>query len=383
MESWTKWTLGIIGVFVVVLLIVLAVLPGEKAPAKTAKTSQRSTQPITIGFIGPLTGDAASIGQMAQQSVGLAVEEVNKEGGINGRPLQVIYEDGQCNANSAANAAQKLVTLDNVPVIIGGLCSSETLAAAPIAEGKTVLLSPCSSNPDITNAGDYVFRAYPSDSFQGKFAAEYAFENFGHKAAILYCNSDWCVGLKDVFGERFRELGGEVVAVEAFEQSSRDLRTQLLKVKTANPDSVYMPSYTEATIIGLKQAKELGMTMHFLGGDAWDDAKIYEGAGNAAEGIRFVVPKVTWPADFKQKMVAKTGKTDTPVCVPQAYDDVKMLANAMRKVGPDAAKVKDQLYTVQGYEGVSGTISFDENGDLKEATYVVKEVRDGKAEDMW
>ncbi len=379
MESWTKWTLGIIGVFVVVLLIVLAVLPGEKASAKATKTAQRSTEPITIGFIGPLTGDAASIGQMAQQSVGLAVEEVNREGGINGRPLRVIYEDGLCNANAATNAAQKLVNLDKVPIIIGGLCSSETLAAAPIAEGKTVLLSPCSSNPDITNAGDYVFRAYPSDSFQGKFVAEYAFENFGHKAAILYCNSDACVGLKDVFNQRFQELGGEVVAVEPFEQTSRDLRTQLLKVKSANPDVVYMPSYTEATIVGLKQAKELGMNMPFLGADTWDDAKIYEGAGNAAEGIRFVVPKVVLPADFKEKMVVKTGKTDTPVCVPQAYDNVKLIANAMRKVGPDAAKVKAELYKVQDYQGVSGTISFDGNGDLKEATYVVKEVQDGKA----
>ncbi|MBI4150065.1 ABC transporter substrate-binding protein [Candidatus Woesearchaeota archaeon] len=380
MDKITKWTLGIIALLVVVLIVILVALPEDKPAAKT--TTKKVTTPITLGFISPLTGDVASIGQMVQQSVALAVDEVNKEGGINGRPLRIIYEDGQCGPTEATKAAQKLVNIDRVPVIVGGLCSSETLAAAPIADGKTVLLSPCSSNPDITDAGDYVFRAYPSDSFQGKFAAEYAFENYGKKAAILYCNSDWCVGLKDVFGQRFKELGGQVVAVEAFEQNSRDLKTQLLKVKNANPGIVYMPSYTEATIVGLKQAKELGINMQFLGGDAWDDAKIYEGAGNAAEGIQFVVPDVPWPADFKQKMIAKTGKTDTPVCVPQAYDDVKMIANAMRKVGADPAKIKDELYKVQNYQGVSGTISFDENGDLKEATYVVKEVQDGKAVEL-
>src|SRR3989344_5758192 len=132
---------------------------------------------IRIGFIGPLSGDVASIGQSVKAAIELGVEEVNQAGGINGQPLEVIYEDGKCGPKDSTDAANKLINIDKVPVIIGGGCSSETLAAAPIAEtSKVTLLSYCSSNPKITESGDYIFRTYPSDAFQGKVAAEKIYE---------------------------------------------------------------------------------------------------------------------------------------------------------------------------------------------------------------
>ena len=268
--------------------------------------------------------------------------------------------------------------MDHVPVVIGGLCSSETLSAAPIAErGKTVLFSPCSSAPAVTNAGDFVFRNYPSDAFQGKVAAEYAFNKLGkRKVAVLYCLSDWCTGLRDVFSKRFTELGGQIIASEGYEQSTKDLRAQLTKIKDAAPDLLYFVAYTEASIVGLKQAKELGLNTQIMGGDAWEDPKIWSEVGEAGENALYFAPSSPANEEFKNKMLAKDANEIT-VCTPNAYDAVKIVAQVMRQVGTDPEKIKEALYKVQGYNGVSGEISFDENGDLKAAAYNVKQITNG------
>ncbi len=312
-------------VVIVVIVLIIWWATSEKGPSEEG--------PIKIGVLAPLTGDVAAVGQNLRAGVELAVEEINANGGINGRNLEVIFEDGICNAKDATNAANKLVNIDKVPVIIGGLCSSETLAAAPIAENaETVLLSPCSSSPDITDAGDYIFRDYPSDTFQGKKGAEIAYDELGSRnAAILYCLSDWCVGLDRVFKETFTGLGGSIVAEESFEQKSRDLRTQLTKIKAANPDLIYFVSYTESAVNGLKQIKELGIEIKILGADAWNDPTIPEEAGNSAEGIMYTMPFSPLTDKFETDMKAKAG--EVTICTPQAYDAVNIIADIMKKVG--------------------------------------------------
>ena len=205
--------------------------------------SSNSNGPIKIGFIAPLTGDAASVGLNEQSAVELAVGEVNKAGGINGRPIEMIYEDGQCSGAPASDAANALINIDKVPVILGGACSAETMSFTSAAEqSKTVVLSPCSSNPDITNAGDYIFRDYPSDNYQGTFAANYIFTTLGKKKiAVLYTQDDWATGIRAVFESEFQKLGGTIVADESVQKSSTDLRDQLTKIKTANPELIYFP----------------------------------------------------------------------------------------------------------------------------------------------
>ncbi len=336
---------------------------------------------IKIGFIGPLSGDAASIGQSAKAAVEMAVEEINNAGGINSRTLDVIYEDGKCGPKDSTNAANKLVNLDKVPVIIGGLCSSETLAAAPIAEsGKTVLISYCSSNPKITESGDYIFRTYPSDAFQGKVAAEKIYNDLNAKTVgVLYCLGDWCVGIKDVFKKRFSELGGTIVAEEGYEQTTRDLRTQIAKIKDSKPDLIYFLGYTEASIVGLKQLKEIGIESPIFGGDAWDDPKLWDEAKESGEGAMYLVPNSPGTDEFKAKMEAKTGSKEILVCTPQGYDNVHIIADIIRRVGTDSEKIKNELYNVKGYKGISGEISLDSNGDLMAADYVTKVVKNGKA----
>jgi branched-chain amino acid transport system substrate-binding protein len=368
------------GIIIAVIAIALLGLYFQGMPTgQVALAANQET--ITIGAIGPLTGSAASIGRNSEAAIELAVEEINAKGGINGKKLKIMVEDGQCDAMASSTAAKKLVEVDNVPAIVGGMCSAETMAAAPIAEaGSTVLLSNCSSNPAITEAGDYIFRIYPSDNFQGKISAEFAFNELGaKKAAILSCQSDWCTGLKEVFSRRFPELGGTIAAEEEFAQGTNDMRTQLLKIKKANPDVIYFLAYEEEAISGIKQAKELGIETQLLGGDSFAGQVIWDAVGNAGEGIMYTAPTVALTKEFKDAMLQKTGSEEITTCAPQAYDAVYLIADALRTCGENSKCIKEELYKVQGYSGVSGKIGFDKKGDLATAEYAIMKVENGKA----
>ena len=335
---------------------------------------------IKIGFIAPLTGDAASIGTPEKSAVELAISEINATGGINGRQLEAIYEDGQCAATPAASAATKLITLDKVVAIVGGICSTETAAFAPRAmQSKVVVISPCSSAPSLSKTGTYFFRDYPSDSFQGKFAAEYAYNTLGaRKVAILYHQSDWGDGIKDVFKTRFTELGGQIVAEEGAPQTSRDYRTALSKIKASHPDYIYAPTYPEGGTIVLKQARDMGISTKFLGGDAWSDTKFQKDVSDLGLNILYTESKSETSDDFKTKLLAKTGGDSVPLCSAQGYDAVYLFANAAKKVGvaPDALA---GAIRATKYDGVSGHIEFDQNGDVTSAQYHVKKIENGTA----
>lgn len=336
------------------------------------------TSPIKIGWMGPLTGDIASLGKNAQMATQIAIDEINAAGGINGRNLVLVAEDSKCDAKEAASAGNKLINVDKVSVIIGGLCSGETMAVAPTAEQNHVLvLSYGSSAPTVTAAGDYIFRTYPSDSFQGKFASDYVYNKLGkHKVAVLAVLGDYGTGVKNAFIDNFKKLGGEVVYAEDYAQDARDLRTQLTKVKSSGADLFYFVGYTEASVVGLKQAKELGLSLSILGADAWDDTKLH--AAQGAEGIQYTAVALRTGDDWAAKL--KAYAVDNTVGAPQAYDGLKIIADIMKRVGTDTSKIKDELYKVKDYAGVNGPITFDKNGDVTVANYDIKVVKNGKAE---
>jgi branched-chain amino acid transport system substrate-binding protein len=382
MEKGLKVLIGVLIVLVVVFGVTLAVWPGEQPVKSTAKaTTKVAKQPteIKLGVIMPLTGDAATLGQNIVKSIQMAVEEVNAEGGIDGRKIRVIAEDGKCDGKEASTAANKLANIDKVDVVIGGGCSSETMAAAPIFEAaKIVAVSPVSSASTVTKAGEYIFRTCASDALQGGFVARYADSELNaKKAAVLYVQSDWGVDIRGVFKREFLALGGQIVADEAFEQESRDLRTQLTKIKAADPDVIYFIGYTEASIVGIKQAKELGITAKIIGGDAWDDPKIWSEVGSAGDGVMYTLQLAEASDEFKQKLKAFTGSEEVTLGVPQAYDTVHVLADVMRQVGTDSDAIRAALYDVD-YDGVSSRIQFDENGDLKDTSFIVKVANNGK-----
>lgn len=355
------------------------VTPLAEKDATQNQPAPQLTGPVKIGWVGPLTGDAASVGKDALVAAQLAVEEVNAAGGINGAMMELVAEDGKCNPKDAATAGNKLINVDKVPAIVGTACSGEMMAIAPTAEqNKTIMIGYCASAPTVSAAGDYIFRTYPSDVLQSKFVAEYVYNTLGKKkVATLAVLGDWGTGLKNGFEQRFKELGGEVVSSQDYVQESRDLRTQLAKAKDSQPEILFFVGYTEASIAGLKQAKELGLNMPIIGGDAWDDTKIH--ANSFAEGIMYSVGAApqydpAWVEKLKQK-----GAT-TNVCVPRSYDNVKLLAEIMKRAGTDTAKIKDELYKIQGYQGMGGVVNMDSNGDNTSAQFQIKVVKNGKTE---
>jgi len=365
-----------------VLLVAALVVIGAGCAGSQPNNQTQNKEPIKIGFIGPLTGDIANLGEIVRDAVQLAENEINAAGGVNGRPVQVIFEDGKCNAKDALNAGNKLINQDKVKFIVGASCSSETLAVAPVAEAnKVVMISPVSTNPDITNAGDYIFRVVPSDSFQGRFVAEYIKNTLGKNVVgVLFNNNDnWSVGVKNEFKKRFSDLGGRVIVEEGVLSTSNDLRSSLLKIKEANPDLIYAPTLIDFGIVLLKQAKELGITQTIWGGDAWDDTRVAKGAGVAAEGVHFTVSaNKVLPQAFLDGMKALVGTDEMNTYAPRAYDAMYIFADTMRKVGVDSEQVKNALYQLKDYKGIADDYTMDQNGDVTQATFAIKEFKDGK-----
>lgn len=364
----------------VIIVIIIAALGWWYFAGNTGNSADTGTGPIKVGFIGPLTGDAASIGTIDEAAVQIAADEINQGGGVNGRQLNMTYEDGQCAATPASNAANKLINADKVVAIIGGLCSTETATFAPAAmQSKVIVFSYGSSAPNLSQTGKYFFRDYPSDAFQGKFAAEYAYNTLGaRKIAVIYHISDWGTGIKTVFEQRFKELGGQIVAEAGEPQTATDYRTDLSKAKAANPDYIYAPTYPQGGTALLKQASELGIKAKFLGADAWDDPQLAKDATNLGLDIVYTVGKTQATDAFKSKLSTKTGSNDVPIGAPQAYDAVYMLAQAIKTAGTDPDKLADALRATK-YDGVGGHYEFDQNGDLTVANYQVKRMANGTA----
>lgn len=338
---------------------------------------------IKIGAILPLTGDAAKYGEAAKRGIELAIKEINAIGGISGKKIRIMYEDDQANPNLGVSAFYNLITRERVSVILGPLPSSVTLAVAPIAEkNRIVLLSPASSTPAITEAGDYIFRNVASDQFEGAAMAEFVYnELFFKKIAIIYINNDFGVGLKDSFKKKFEELGGEIIATEAFEQGATDFRTQLLKVKSVNPEGIYLVGYKEMGRV-LKQAGELGIKSQFLSFAMFEDPEILKIAGNTAEGVYYSFR--SYDPRGEEEHVTKFVKNfrnqydmEPDIFAALSYDATRIIALAMKKGGFTSERIKEALYTISDFPGVTGKLSFDENGDVI-GTNSIKMVRDGE-----
>jgi len=334
---------------------------------------------IKIGAILPLTGEAAVWGENVKTGIELAKEEINKKGGINGRKIEVIYEDGQCDSKTGVSAAQKLITVDKVQVIIGEVCSSVTLAIAPIAnQNKVVLITPASSADSISQAGEYIFRNYPRNSQFLDKISELIEKLNKKKIAILFVNNDYGVGLKDYALQKISKE--KIVLVEGHDQKETDFRTTLTKLKSINPDAVILATYYEDGALILKQAKEMKINALFLGTDAFDDPKVVEIAKEAAEGLIFSAVKLeAGPkfSEFKKAYIEKYNKE--PVFLSDfAYDTLNIIAEAIEKGNYKGEDIKNYLYSIKNFPGASNSISFDENGDLINPSFTLKTIKNGQ-----
>ena len=362
---------------------------------------------LVIGLYGSLTGNDATFGQSTKAGVALALDELQRtaQGKIGGLPVREVVEDDQGRPEEAATVVKKLVNQDQVIAVIGEVASSRSIAAAPTCQAAGVpMISPSSTNPKVTEVGDYIFRMCFIDPFQGTVMAKYAAQNLGLKqvAILKDIKNDYSVGLAKFFTDAFTQMGGTIVAEQAYSAGDQDFRAQLTALKAKKPQAVFVPGYyTEAGLIA-RQAKELGLDVPLLGGDGWESEQLLQIAGSALDGSfysnHFAVdnpePRLQ---DFLAKYKAKFG-SEPDAIAGLAFDAATVLFQSLQKLseqdpetfkalasskaGSDARKaatkkLRDIIATTTNFPGVTGNITLDENRNASKPA-VVLAIKSGK-----
>jgi len=371
-KAWIAFVIAAVVVAGVVLFIL----------SRRAQDSDK----VTIGRILPLTGPAASYGKSERKGTLLALEEVNAAGGIGGKALEILFEDSRCFVKDGVNAMKKLVEVDKVPAVLGATISGITLAISPIAnERKGLLLSPLSSALAITEAGPFVFRVMPSDAFQSRILADWIVSDGRKNIAMLYINNAWGKGVAEEFRRAFTKLGGTIACTEACKEGDRDFRTQLTKIRDAKPSALFCPTMPQEGGIILRQMKEFGIALPVYGADAWSVDELLQGAADAAEGVMYTFPATFTGPEYQVFATAFRAKfsEEPDVNAAGAYDAVKILAACMKRVSEKGLSltgdhIREEMEKVSGYQGATGTTTFDENGDPIAKTFEKMVIRGGK-----
>lgn len=378
--------------FVVIILIIGALYYFNKQPSTQQVPSEEKitlTEPLKIGGLVPLSGNGAAYGIPIQRAAEMAIEEINSSGGVLGQQINIVWENGQCDAKEATTAGQKLINIDSVKFIIGGVCSSEALTVSPLAEEKQViLLSPSATSPDLTNAGKFIFRTAPSDALAGKIAAEYAYNKLKlKKGAVISENKDYTQGLRKIFSERFKELGGEIVADEIYEPAAVDFTSNILKVKSKNPEVLYLLPQTPAPgEILVKQIKQKGLKTQLLTAEVLTGRDVVEKNKKLLEGMIGIEGYFDEKGERASKFLASyeekfKEKPPFPFFMANMHGQVYLLKEAVEKFGLDTTKISEWLITLKDWEGTMGKLTFDENGDPL-VSYNILQVKDGKLESL-
>ena len=326
-----------------------------------------------------MTGSEATFGQSAHKGTQLAVDELNAHGGLLGRKVDLITEDNQSQAGQSATVVRKLISSDGVVAILGEVASSRSLEAAPICQqNKIPMISPASTNPKVTEAGDYIFRVCFIDPFQGTVMANFARKTLKlqNVAVLTDVKSDYSVGLAKFFKEGLVAGGGMIAVEQNYSGGDKDFNAQLTSIKAANPDGIFVPGYyTEVGLIAL-QAKQLGLTVPIFGGDGWESSSLVPIGGAALEGDYFSThfsPEDTSPAvqNFVKQYKQKFNETPDAMAA-LGYDSVMILADAMKKTGStDGAKVRDALAAEKDFPGVTGNLTMDANRNASKPAVIL------------
>ncbi len=374
-------------IIIVAVLLVSLVVSGCGSTNTTA-TSAGGQQAsgggkIRIGVAGPFTGPIAETGATVKKAVELAADQINQAGGINGKQVELVEEDDQADPKAAASIANKFVS---DPTILGALAdytSSCTLAAAPIYNRAGLSqISYGSTSPAVTAAGPYTFRDITSDAYDGAFVAKWTVDEGYKNIAILYENDDYGLGLANVYNKKVTSLGAKVVLQEPYDLgATKDFSTILTKLKAANPDVIFIAGqYNEAAMI-IKQGKRLGINLPVFGSNGlYSDALIKLG-GQDVEGLRVIGAFIGSTNDPVAKAFIAAYKqkwgSEPDIWAAFAYDAANIMFDAVKNGGEDRKKINDYLTNLKGFKGVTGTTTFDQNGDcLKDPLKLI--VKDGK-----
>lgn len=352
-----------------------------------AGCNKQSTDTIKIGQYASLTGSEATFGISSDNGLKLAVEEINSKGGVLGKQIELITEDNRGQTNETQTVVQKLINRDKVVAIIGEVASSRSKAGAPICQqNKIPMISPASTNPEVTAIGDYIFRVCFIDPFQATVMSKFALNSMKVKKVALLVDQKnaYSTGLADNFRKVFTEMGGEIVGEQKYSAGDKDFKAQLTALKNSNPEAIFVPGYyTDMGLIAI-QARELGITIPLFGGDGWESEKLTENpqAKTALEGSFFSThvsidnpdPKIQ---EFVAKYKAKYGKNPDTMAL-LAYDAGMILFEAIKQAGStEGEAIKNKLATMKDFPGVSGMITINEDRNAVKPA-VVMEIRDGK-----
>src|ERR1051325_5251435 len=362
------------------LFLITALLTSFACERRGGGGNGAGTGTITVGYYGDLSGRTSSFGQSTKNGVEMAADEINKAGGIDGRTVQIITEDDQGEPNKAATVVTKLINQDKVMALLGEVASSNSLAAAPKAqEAKIPMISPSSTNPAVTQVGDYIFRVCFIDPFQGEVMAKFSANNLkAKKAAILYdFNSDYSRGLYQFFKRSFTSLGGQIVSEQSYTQGDRDFSGQLTAIRSVSPDVIYVPGYYGEVGVISNQTKQLGIKAPLLGGDGWDAPQLWQLGGASLNGnyisnhysVDDPSPAIRkFVADFKGRYGVQPD-----ALAALGYDAMKVLADAIKRAGTtENTKLRDAIAQTKDFPGVTGKISIDKDRNAVKPAVVLK-----------
>ena len=352
--------------------------------------SKESGDTIKVGANFELTGNVANYGNATIEGLQLAIDEANEAGGINGKKIELVSVDDKSEAAESINAATKLISDDDVKVIVGpattGLVLAETQTAT---DAKVPIIAPCATSPEATvengKVKPYVFRSCFIDPQQGEVMATFAAKDLKAKTAVIYVDnsSDYSKNLAKVFKEKFEAAGGKVVMEEAFLQKDQDFKATLTKLKTANADVMFVPAYYEEVGKIVKQAREMGINSAILGTDGWDDTKVVDIAGaDALNNTFFSTHYSEKDAEVQGFIEAYKKKFNRApnVFAALGYDAGKMLVDALKRAGSgDTEKIREALEATRDLKVGTGTISMDKNHNPIK-TAVILEMKNGEKE---
>jgi len=351
----------------------------DAASGSATPSTAPASQEIVIGHYGSLTGNTAHFGQDTDKAIRLAVDEVNAAGGVLGKKVKVVTLDDRGDSAEAANAVTRLIDVEKANAILGEVSSSLSLAGGRVAQRRQVpMISPSSTNPKVTQVGDYIFRVCFLDPFQGKVMADFARDTlkFERVAILKDVKNDYSIGLADAFKAAFTARGGQIPVEQSYSAGDTDFSAQLTTIKAANIQGLYVPGYYAEVGAIARTAQRLGVKVPLMGGDGWDAPDLFKIGGDALEGSfysnHFAPDAATaksqkFVADFK----AKYGQEPTGLGA-LGYDAAGVLFEAIRKSGKtDPAGIKEGLASVKNFEGVSGNISINANRDADKSAVIV------------
>lgn len=369
------------------LLLAAMLLSMSFAGCSNSSASSKNSKTIKVGLDYELSGQVATYGQSLVDGIELGFEEINKNGGVLGKQIEVVKTDNKSDTSESANVATKLATRDKVVAILGPATSGNTKAAAPVAiQNKVPLISASATADDVTvdsngKVREYVFKTCFSDSFQGIMMAEFAYKDLGKKniALLVDSTSDYSKGLAKNFKDKFTKLGGKIITEQAYQSKDTDFKAVLTKIKGTNPDAIYLPGYYEEAGLIIKQARELGLNVPILGGDGYESPKLAELAGKSAlNDVYFsnhYSSKDTTPevVKFRKAFKAKYNK-EPDAFNALGYDLAYFVADGLKRAGEaDREKLKEALASTKDFKGITGTISIDKNHNPVKSITILKE----------